>query len=111
MAFIGSAAPAWAQCVATDTASLNAAIAGSCATVTLGNTIKLNGDLAPIARDLTIDEASFTLDGDSAFRALQVISGTVAINDLTVNGAVAQGGAGGAGLGGGLFVNTGAAAS
>jgi len=97
--------------VATDTASLNAAIAGSCATVTLGNTIKLNGDLAPIARDLTIDEASFTLDGDSAFRALQIISGTVAINDLTVNGAVAQGGAGGAGLGGGLFVNTGAAAS
>lgn len=109
LAFIGSAAPAWAQCVATDTASLNAAIAGACATVTLGNTIKLNGELAPIARDLTIDGGSFTLDGDSAFRGLQVISGTVAINDLTVNGAVAQGGASGAGLGGGLFVGTGAA--
>jgi hypothetical protein len=108
-AVLFAAAPAWAQCVATDTASLNAAIGGTCATVTLGNTITLNGDLAPIARDLTIDGGSFTIDGDSAFRALHVISGTVAINDLTVNGAVAPGGAGGAGLGGGLFVGTGAA--
>jgi len=100
-----------APCVATDTASLVAAIEGtSCATVTLGNSITLNGDLPAINRDLTIDGGGFTIDGDGAFQALHVTAGNVAINDLTVNDARAQGGTGGgAGLGGGLFVGTGAA--
>lgn len=54
-----------------------------------------------------------TLDGANAYRGLFVLNGTVAVQDLTIANAVAQGGnggngeiggGGGAGLGGGLFV-------
>ena len=103
-----AATPAWSQCTATDTDSLNAAIEGACSTITLGKDIQLMGNVAPIDRNLTIDGGGFTIDGGGQFQALQVTGGTVAINNLTVNDALAQGSSGGSGLGGGLFVGSGA---
>jgi len=47
---------------------------------------------------------NFTLDGGSAQQGLYVYSGAVTIENLTIAHAVAQGGTGSAGLGGGLFV-------
>jgi hypothetical protein len=59
---------------------------------------------------LTIDGQGAVLNGATAYRGLFVYSGAVTIENLTIENAVAQGGAGasggsgGAGLGGGLFV-------
>ena len=59
---------------------------------------------------LTIDGRGFALGGGGLHRGLFVYSGTVTIEDLTIENASAKGGAGasggggGAGLGGGLFV-------
>jgi len=98
-----------AQCVATDTASLIAKIDdGTCTTVTLGNSITLNGDLPAINRDLAIDGGGFTINGNGAFQALHIASSSgainVAIDNVTITGARAQGGTGGgSGLGGAVF--------
>jgi autotransporter-associated beta strand protein len=108
IAAVLAATPAWAQCTVTDTASLIHAIASTCATITLNNDVILTGNLPPIARDVTIGGAGHTLDGAGQFRGLEVLSGSVSIDDLTISGNVAKGGGGGAGLGGGLFVGTGA---
>ena len=59
---------------------------------------------------LTINGAGGALDGDKANRGLFVYSGAVTIKNLTIQNALARGGAGygggggGAGLGGGVFV-------
>ena len=59
---------------------------------------------------LTIDGGGYALDGAGSNGGLAVISGDVTIQNLSINGTLAQGGAGqgdgggGAGLGGGLFV-------
>ncbi len=81
-------------------------------------TITLGGPLPVITASMTIDGgANVTIDGNSLYRAFFVESGTVAISNLTVSNAKAQGGSGGngngsspgggggggAGLGAGLF--------
>src|SRR5271166_6991064 len=59
---------------------------------------------------LTLYGRGATLDGAGAYRGLFAYSGATTIENLTIENAVAQGGAGGggggggAGLGGGLFV-------
>ena len=72
------------------------------------------------ANIVTINGANHTVDGGSVQRGFFVYQGTVAINDLTIQNTVAQGGTGGggsarggggAGLGGALFVASGASLS
>ena len=87
-------------------------------TITFKADITLSSDLPQIQRTLTINGGNFTLSGNSQFRGLLVQSGAVAINDLTIANAKAQGGnggqggvfggggGGGAGLGGALFVGS-----
>jgi hypothetical protein len=69
---------------------------------------------------LTINGAGNTLDGGGLYRGFFVYGGNVELDNLTIQNAVAAGGAGGAGvnpggggagLGGGLFVAAGAAAT
>jgi autotransporter-associated beta strand protein len=99
--------------------------AGGSNTITIDNnvvsTITLTKSLPMITASVTITGNNTTLDANNAGRAFFVQSGTVAISNLTINNAVAQGGAGGTSPGGGgggglgagaaVFVNTGAAAS
>ncbi|WP_305782257.1 Hint domain-containing protein [Acidisphaera sp. S103] len=63
--------------------------------------------------DLVINGGNYALDGANTYRGLFAYAGTVDVQNLTIQNAVAQGGAGavdggggggGAGLGGGLFV-------
>jgi autotransporter-associated beta strand protein len=78
-----------------------------------------------VTKNVTFNGGNFTLSGNNQHRGLFVQSGTVAINDLNITHAVAQGGkggdgasmdvgepgpggGGGAGLGGALFVGAGA---
>ncbi|MFT3830525.1 MAG: Ig-like domain-containing protein [Opitutaceae bacterium] len=80
-------------------------------------TITLAAALPPIMRDLTIDGGTLgdvVIDGADAYRVFFVDTGTVALSNLWIQNALAQGGAGGtgdggggggAGLGAGLFVN------
>ncbi len=75
--------------------------------------ITLSRDLPAVQNSITINGNGHFLDGAGAHRGLFVYAGTVAIQNLAIRNAVAQGGAGaggggGAGLGGALFVNTGA---
>ncbi len=80
-----------------------------------GLTLTESTDIAAInltgADTLTINGESDTLSGADKYRGLFVYSGYVTIENLTIENAVAKGGAGGevgggggAGLGGGLFV-------
>ena len=83
-------------------------------TLAKGATLTESADLSAInltGKDtLTIDGQGATLDGADAYRGLFVYSGSTTIEKLTIENAVAKGGAGGggggggAGLGGGLFV-------
>ena len=80
----------------------------------------LSAALQPFATNLTINGNGYTLDGASAYQGFQITGGTVLLENLTIQHAVAQGAAGGggngnstggggaAGLGGGLFVGSGA---
>ncbi|MEP7336775.1 MAG: putative Ig domain-containing protein [Acidobacteriota bacterium] len=75
--------------------------------------ITLSRDLPAVQNSITINGNGHFLDGAGAHRGLFVYAGAVAIQNLAIQNAVAQGGAGagggsGAGLGGALFVNTGA---
>ncbi|MCE9556011.1 MAG: autotransporter domain-containing protein [Planctomycetes bacterium] len=80
-------------------------------------TINMSGSLPIIEADTTIEGNNTTLNGNGN-RLLFVYSGTVALQNLTVTGGLAQGGNGGAdpinggggglGAGGALFVNQGA---
>jgi uncharacterized protein with beta-barrel porin domain len=80
----------------------------------LGTITLTSGDLNALNSNITLNGNGNTLSGNNAFRGLFVYSGTVAINDLTIENAVAAGGdagqaaGGGAGLGGALFVKDGA---
>ncbi|MBV9862377.1 MAG: Hint domain-containing protein [Alphaproteobacteria bacterium] len=92
-------------------------------TIDIVGSIALNTPLLAInlAQNSTLDlqgSSNAILDGNNAQRGLLVYAGTVDVSDLTIQNAVAQGGAGGssasgtngggggggAGLGGGLFV-------
>jgi len=67
-------------------------------------TISLTG-----SDSLTIQGNGAALDGAGQYQGLNVASGTVAVDNLTIQNAVVTGGAnGGYGLGGGLYVGTGA---
>jgi len=115
----------------TDIADLNAAIVAADQAALGAQTIVIDGDIAlggtalvainlQTGVTLTIQgEDDAIIDGGGAQRGLFVYSGQVAISDLTIENAVAQGGNGGAtfganpilfggggggGLGGGLFV-------
>lgn len=86
--------------------------------------ITLSANLPLVKSSVTVNGGNFTLSGNNQYRGLYVESGTVAINNLRIINAVAQGGngglsstwggitnniwggggGGGAGLGGGLFV-------
>jgi autotransporter-associated beta strand protein len=99
--------------------------AGNGDTIALIANVTLSGNLPQIRRDITINGNNFTLSGNNQYRGLDVQSGAVAINDLTIantlvrggdggNGYVNRidrnggGGGGGAGLGGALFIASGA---
>ena len=48
-----------------------------------------------MTKNVTVNGGLFTLSGDSKYRGLFVQSGTVAISNLAIKDAVAQGGKGG----------------
>ncbi len=104
-----------------DTASLDAAIDAADATASGGVLIEFTNDITEGATldainlqpgvTLTIDGQGHTLDGAGTYRGLFAYAGTIGIQNLAIDNAVAKGGAGGsegagggAGLGGGLFV-------
>ncbi|MBS7552814.1 autotransporter domain-containing protein [Ancylobacter dichloromethanicus] len=102
-------------------ADLRSAIssAGNGDTITFTANITLTGNLPNVTTNVTFVGGDHTLSGDNQYRGLFVQSGTVAISNLTITGALAQGGSGGsgyrgggggggAGLGGALFVANGA---
>lgn len=96
--------------------------------IKLSQNITLTSDLAQVNRNVTIDGGGHTLSGNDRYRGLYIASGSVAINNLVIAHASAQGGnggngysvnnaflsgaggggGGGAGLGGALFVASGA---
>ena len=92
------------------------------ATIAFQADITLTSDLPAIQRDLTVEGNGHTLSGNHAFRGFFVYLGRVTIRNLTIQNASARGGyggdgddnvvgaggGGGAGLGGALFVATGA---
>jgi hypothetical protein len=67
-----------------------------------------SADIAAInlkgADTLTINGVGVAVNGAGAYRGLFAYSGNLLIENLTIENAVAKGGAGGAGVGGGLFV-------
>ena len=116
-----------ANIVVGNEAQLSSAIsnAGAGDTITFNANITLTANLPAVTKNLTINGATFTLSGNNQYRGLFVQSGTVAVNNLTIANAKAQGGnggnggvnalasygaggGGGAGLGGALFVAAGA---
>jgi hypothetical protein len=124
---LAMAGPASAATYAvTDEASLRASLqavdVGGTAT-DVDNTIQFANDIAiatdlwainlPTGAALVIDGAGHALDSGNLARGLFLYAGSVTVQNLTIRNAVANGGQGndgggaGAGLGGGLFVNTG----
>lgn len=101
-------------------AILNANAAGggnNTITFSTSGTVTLASELPPITSNVQIAANGATLDGAKAYRGLFVYSGTVGVQNLTIQNAVAKGGDGGAGnggggggggLGGALFVAAGA---
>jgi len=80
-------------------------------TLAAGKTLTESADISAInltGKDtLTLNGQGAALDGAGAYRGLFAYAGATKIENLTIEDAVAQGGAGsggGAGLGGGLFV-------
>jgi hypothetical protein len=123
-ALIATAASAADHLVSND-AQLRAALNPSSGaqngyTITFTADITLQGDLPIVQHSITVRGQNFSLSGQGKFRGLFVYAGTVQISDLTIKDAKAQGGnagggvnnggggGGGAGLGGALFVRTGA---
>lgn len=106
--------------VGTDAQLRNAiSSAGNGDTITFTGNITLGSNLPVVTKNVTVNGGLFTLSGDNKYRGLFVQSGTVAINNLAIANAVAQGGkggdghgagagGGGAGLGGAIFVGAGA---
>lgn len=100
-------------------AIVNSNTAGGSNTITFSTsgTVTLASELPPITSNVSIAANGATLDGANAYRGLFVYSGTVGIQNLTIQNAAATGGnggtgngggGGGAGLGGALFVAAGA---
>jgi hypothetical protein len=109
-----------ANCNASDTTSLSNCInnANNGDTITLTSNITLTADLPAVQKNVTIEGNNNTLSGNNQFRGVFVgafsgssqVAVTVAIQDLAIANAKAQGGGGsvggggGAGLGGAIFV-------
>lgn len=81
-----------------------------------GQAIILSSSLPAITKNLTINGGGITIDGVSTYQAFQVASGTVVINNVTVQNALSKGGNGGNGYSGGggavggggaLYIHTG----
>lgn len=70
-------------------------------TITFKNNITLSSNLPNLQKNVTINGGGFTLSGNNQYRGVFVQSGTVAINNLTISNAKAQGGNGGTGFGNG----------
>ncbi|WP_342711424.1 autotransporter domain-containing protein [Bradyrhizobium sp. B124] len=124
----GTGARAQTVLNASDGASLVAALTtidsnpGRSYTLNITSNITLTGGTTlPIinsSSNVTINGGNFTLDGGGVQRGFFVYSGTVAVNNLTIQNAVARGGNGGSGFdggggggmgaGGALFVASGA---
>src|SRR5258708_24180004 len=113
---------AWAVDVANETALRNAIFAangGGDSNINVTANITLTQSLPMITSSVTVTGNGNVLNANNAGRAFFVQSGTAAISNLTINNAVAQGGAGGSATGGGaggglgaraaVFRNTGAA--
>lgn len=66
-----------------------------------GQSITLTSSLPAITKNYTINGAGITINGDNQYQAFQVASGTVAINNVTVEDALSKGGDGGSGYSGG----------
>lgn len=71
-----------------------------CSSIT-GSQIPLSSSLPAITKSYSINGAGITIDGAGNYQAFQVASGTVAINDVTVQNAISKGGDGGNGYSGG----------
>src|SRR5262249_30474793 len=94
-------------------------VVGASITINFGADVTLGDALTAISlgsgSSLTINGANHVLNGNNMFAGLQVTSGNVTIENLTIENARApgatrfSGGGGGAGLGGGLFVGSSAA--
>ncbi len=118
---VNSAADLNAAIAAIDAASADAP-AGANFTIRFGSSFTLSSQIDAIdlanGATLTVVGGGFTLNGGNAYNGFFVESGAVTIDNLSVKDAVAQGGSGGAaafgaggggaGLGGGLFVASGA---
>jgi fibronectin-binding autotransporter adhesin len=110
---------AWAVEVATETQLRNAIFAansGGDSNINITANITLTQSLPMITASVTVTGNGNALDANNAGRAFFVQAGTAAISNLTINNAVANGGAGGGGGGGlgagaAVFVNSSAAAS
>ena len=114
---------AWAVDVSTEAQLRNAIFAangGGDSNINITANITLTQSLPMITASATFTGNNNTLDANSAGRGFFVQAGTVAVSNLTVNNAVANGGTGGNGVGGGggglgagaaVFVNSGASAS
>jgi autotransporter-associated beta strand protein/VCBS repeat-containing protein len=93
-------------------------------TLNFANSFTLDRNLDTInllsSASITVNGGGFTIDGADVFGSFEITSGSLTINDITINDTVARGasvpnvtlghGGGGAGVGGGLFVGTGASA-
>ena len=73
--------------------ALNTAAAGD--TITFTQNITLASAMPQLTKDLTINGGGFELNGANTYQGFAVLSGTVAINNLKITNAVAQGGRGG----------------
>ena len=70
----------------TDTET-NGCTAGSGAdTITLGVNITLAAELPQITTDITIEGASYKIDGNGEYRIFHVIGGDLTINNITLTG-------------------------
>ncbi|WP_338688868.1 autotransporter domain-containing protein [Bradyrhizobium sp. 26S5] len=125
---LGTSAHAQTVLTASDATSLVTALTtidsnpGTSYQLNITNNITLTGTTTlPVinsSSNVTINGGNFTLDGGGVQRGLFVYSGTVAVNNLTIQNAVAKGGNGGSGFdggggggmgaGGALFVASGA---
>jgi len=75
-----------------------------------GETVKLTASLPAITHNLIITGSNVVIDGNqNAYQAFSVASGTVVINDVTIQNAISLGGSGGNGQGGGGGVGGGGA--
>src|SRR5215471_6004840 len=95
--------PAQAVNVSDDASLRNAIFAantGGDTAINVTGNITLTQSLPMIASNVTLTGNGFTLDAANLGRAIFVASGTVAVNNLTIANALAQGGAGGSGSAG-----------